>query len=172
MGYGLDDQGILVWLIIRTTDIFLLCSVQTGSGGHPASCPVAIRDYFPWGGGGGVNQVRHEADHSPPPSAKDECVELYLHSPIHLHGKDNFTFYWKLSWKDERSGKKSKRRDCERKEETGDLVSMNPLSLLEHTCPRYICSVSWDTMSHKNIHSSHSSSFVKIKPERVTALKA
>lgn len=53
MGYGLDDQGILVWLIIRTTDIFLLCSVQTGSGGHPASCPVAIRDYFPWGGGGG-----------------------------------------------------------------------------------------------------------------------
>jgi len=29
-----------------------------------------------------VKQPRHEADHSPPPSAKaKECVELYLHSP-------------------------------------------------------------------------------------------
>jgi hypothetical protein len=28
-----------------------------------------------------------EADHSPPSSAKvEECGELYLHSPIHLHG--------------------------------------------------------------------------------------
>jgi hypothetical protein len=35
----------------------------------------------------GVKQQRHEFDHSPPSSAKvKECVELYLHSPIRLHG--------------------------------------------------------------------------------------
>jgi hypothetical protein len=35
----------------------------------------------------GVKQPGHEADHSPPSSAKvKECMELYLHSPICLHG--------------------------------------------------------------------------------------
>jgi len=35
----------------------------------------------------GVKQLEHEADHSPPSSNKvKECMELYLHSPIHLHG--------------------------------------------------------------------------------------
>jgi hypothetical protein len=34
-----------------------------------------------------VKQPAHEADHSSPSSAEvKECVELYLHSPIHLHG--------------------------------------------------------------------------------------
>jgi hypothetical protein len=44
----------------------------------------------------GVKQLRCEADQSPPSSAKvKECMELYLHSPIHLHGmvhRNNFTF--------------------------------------------------------------------------------
>jgi len=36
----------------------------------------------------GVKQVVYEADHSPPSSTEvKECVELYLHSPICLHGK-------------------------------------------------------------------------------------
>jgi len=35
----------------------------------------------------GVKQPGHEADHSPPSSSEvKECVGLYLHSPIHLHG--------------------------------------------------------------------------------------
>jgi hypothetical protein len=35
----------------------------------------------------GVKRPEHEADHSPPYSAEvKECVELYLHSPIRLHG--------------------------------------------------------------------------------------
>jgi hypothetical protein len=35
----------------------------------------------------GVKQPGHEADHSPPSSSKvKECMELYLHSPICLHG--------------------------------------------------------------------------------------
>jgi hypothetical protein len=50
----------------------------------------------------GLKQPGREADHSPPSSAEiKECVELYLHSPIRLHGvvlslkkkhSDNFTF--------------------------------------------------------------------------------
>jgi hypothetical protein len=35
----------------------------------------------------GVKQLGCEADHSPPSSAEvKECLELYLHFPIHLHG--------------------------------------------------------------------------------------
>jgi hypothetical protein len=35
----------------------------------------------------GVKWPGPEADHSPPPSAEvKECVKLYLHSPIRLHG--------------------------------------------------------------------------------------
>jgi hypothetical protein len=56
--------------------------VQTGSGTYPAS--------YPMGNGGfliGVKRPGREADHLPPSSAKvKECVELYLQSPIRLHG--------------------------------------------------------------------------------------
>jgi hypothetical protein len=39
--------------------------------------------FFP----GGVERPGCEADHSPPSSAKvKECVALYLHPPIRLHG--------------------------------------------------------------------------------------
>jgi hypothetical protein len=35
----------------------------------------------------GVKRPEREADHSPPSKAGvKECVELYLHSPIRLHG--------------------------------------------------------------------------------------
>jgi len=35
----------------------------------------------------GVKRLGREADNSPPSSAEiKECVELYLHSPIRLHG--------------------------------------------------------------------------------------
>jgi hypothetical protein len=35
----------------------------------------------------GVKRTVREAHHSPPSSAEvKECVELYLHFPIHLHG--------------------------------------------------------------------------------------
>jgi len=47
--------------------------------GHPASYPGAPSL--------GVKRPVREADHSPPSSAEiRECVELYLHSPIRLHG--------------------------------------------------------------------------------------
>jgi len=35
----------------------------------------------------GVRRLGHEADHSSPSSAEvKKCVQLYLHSPVHLHG--------------------------------------------------------------------------------------
>jgi hypothetical protein len=56
--------------------------VQNGSGAQPASYPMCSESSFP-----GVKRPGREADHSPPSSAQvKECVELYLHSPIRLHG--------------------------------------------------------------------------------------
>jgi hypothetical protein len=56
--------------------------VQTDSGPYPASCPMGTRGSFL-----GVKRPGREADHSPPSSAEvKECMELYLHSPIRLHG--------------------------------------------------------------------------------------
>jgi hypothetical protein len=56
--------------------------VQNGSGAHPASYPMGTRGSF-----SGVKRLGREADHSLPSSAEvKECVELYLHSPIRLHG--------------------------------------------------------------------------------------
>jgi hypothetical protein len=43
---------------------------------------MGTRDSFP-----GVKRPEREADHSPPSSVKvKECVELYIYSPIRLHG--------------------------------------------------------------------------------------
>jgi hypothetical protein len=56
--------------------------VQIGSGAHPVSCPMGTRGSFP-----GVKRPGREADHSSPSSVEVKgCVELYLHSPIRLHG--------------------------------------------------------------------------------------
>jgi hypothetical protein len=56
--------------------------VQNDSGAHPASHPMGTKGSFP-----GLKRPEREADHSPPSSAEvKECVELYLHSPIRLHG--------------------------------------------------------------------------------------
>jgi hypothetical protein len=55
--------------------------VQTGSGAHSASYAVGTGALSL-----GVKRSGCEADRSPPSSAEiNECVELYLHSPIRLH---------------------------------------------------------------------------------------
>jgi hypothetical protein len=57
--------------------------------GPPSLLSNAYQGLFPWG----VKRPGREADHSSPSSAEvKECVELYLHSPIRLHGVV-------LSWK-------------------------------------------------------------------------
>jgi hypothetical protein len=68
-GYGLDDRAIGVQFPVGAKDFSSILCVQTGSGAHPASCPM---------GTGGVLSLGvkarpvRDADHSPPSSAEVE----------------------------------------------------------------------------------------------------
>jgi hypothetical protein len=53
-----------------------LC-VQTGSGAHPAPCPMGTGGPFP----GGKARPRRDADHSPPSSDEIEMSRSYSSSP-------------------------------------------------------------------------------------------
>jgi hypothetical protein len=82
LGYGLDDRGSRVRFPAGAGNFFLNHRVQSGSGAHPASYPMGTRALSL-----GVQRPGREADHSPSSSAEvKECMELYLHSPIRLHG--------------------------------------------------------------------------------------
>jgi hypothetical protein len=62
---------------VKNVELHLM---QTGSGALPASYSMGIAGLFPGG-------KAAEANHSPPTSAQDkENVDLYIHSPICLHG--------------------------------------------------------------------------------------
>jgi hypothetical protein len=81
-GYGLGDRMIGVRFPAGGGNFSLHHRVQTGSEAHPASYPVGTGDLSLR-----VKRPGREADHSPLSSAEvKECVELYLHSPIRLHG--------------------------------------------------------------------------------------
>jgi hypothetical protein len=64
-GYRLDDQAIEAQSLAVARDFSSSLCVQTGSGAHPASCPVGTGGPFP----GGNAQPGYDADHSPPSSA-------------------------------------------------------------------------------------------------------
>jgi hypothetical protein len=82
LGYGLDDRGSRVRFPAGGGNFSLHHRVQNVSGAHPASYPMGTRGSFP-----GVKRPEREADYSPPSSAEVKvCVEIYLHSPIRLHG--------------------------------------------------------------------------------------
>jgi hypothetical protein len=71
-----------ITICVASQQVFIVVSVYFGSGPHPASYPVGSRGSFR-----GVKRPGREADHSLPSSAEvKECVELYFHSPIRLHG--------------------------------------------------------------------------------------
>jgi hypothetical protein len=73
LGYGLDYRGSRVRFLAGTGNFSLLHHhVQNGFGAYPASYPMGIGGSLPGGKAAGV-EVK-------------EWVELYLHSPIHLHG--------------------------------------------------------------------------------------
>jgi hypothetical protein len=64
--YGLDDRAIGVRSPAGAKDFSSILCVQTGSGAHPASCPMGT-----WGPSPGVKaRPGREADHSPPSSAE------------------------------------------------------------------------------------------------------
>jgi hypothetical protein len=60
--YGLDDRAIGVRSPVGAKDFSTIPCVQTGSGAHPASCPLGTGGPFP----GGKARPGRDADHSPP----------------------------------------------------------------------------------------------------------
>jgi hypothetical protein len=65
LDYGLDDWGSRVRFPAEAGNFSLHHHVQNGSGAHPASYPMGIRDSFL-----GVKRRGRAADHSPPSSAE------------------------------------------------------------------------------------------------------
>jgi hypothetical protein len=68
-GYGLDDRAIGVGSPAGAEDFSSILCVQTGSGAHPASCPMGTGGPF----SGAKARPGRGADHSPQSSA--EVVE-------------------------------------------------------------------------------------------------
>jgi hypothetical protein len=82
LGYGLVDRGSRV-RFPAGLGIFLFTTASRMSPG-PTQSPI---QWVPGVPSLGVKRSGREANHSSPSSAEvKECVELYLHSPILLHG--------------------------------------------------------------------------------------
>jgi hypothetical protein len=82
MGYGLDDRGSKVQFPVGLGIFPFTTASRTALG--PTHSPI---QWVPGALSLWVKQPGREADHLPPSSAEvKECVELYLHSPICLHG--------------------------------------------------------------------------------------
>jgi hypothetical protein len=80
--YGLVDRESRIRFPAGAGNFSLHHRVQNGSRAHTASYPLGTRGYFP-----GSKAAGREADHSTASSTEvKEWVELYLHSPIRLHG--------------------------------------------------------------------------------------
>jgi hypothetical protein len=77
LGYEPDYRASRVRFPARAENFYLHHRVQNGSGAHPASYPMGTRGSF----------LGRESDHSLTSSAEvKERVEIYLHSPVCLHG--------------------------------------------------------------------------------------
>jgi hypothetical protein len=73
---NLDGRGTEVRFTAEARYFYLLYSVQPGSTVPLSPVKLVPESLSPWG----------KADHSLSSSAEEECLELYHHSPIHLHG--------------------------------------------------------------------------------------
>jgi hypothetical protein len=81
--YGLDDRAIEVRSLAGAKELSSNLCVHTGSGAHPASCPMGVGGLF----SSGKARTGRDADHSPPSSAEVmNELELYILSPKRLHG--------------------------------------------------------------------------------------
>jgi hypothetical protein len=106
--YGLDDRAIGVRSPARAKDFSSILWVQTGSGAHPASCPMGTGGSFP----GGKARPGRDADHLPhlvprswmsrsytftPPSASMACngTAILLFYLLLVHFKySTFKYFW------------------------------------------------------------------------------
>jgi hypothetical protein len=59
--------------------LYIIVSVQTGSGSHPAFYPVGTGGSFP-----GVKWSGLEADHSPPTSVEVKKTWIYTFTPLYV----------------------------------------------------------------------------------------
>ena len=77
----MHSVAIRISLLPESRDVYLLESIQTGSGTHPG--PLCL-----W-----VKQLGYKADHLPASNTEVKEVELDLLSVKYLHGRhrDNFT---------------------------------------------------------------------------------
>jgi hypothetical protein len=75
--YGLDDRAIEVQFPAVAKDVASSLCVQTGSGAHPASCPVGTGGPFP----GGKARPGSDADHSPHLVPRSWMSRSYTSSP-------------------------------------------------------------------------------------------
>jgi hypothetical protein len=82
LGYGLDDRGSRVRFLAGAGNFLFTIAFKTALG--PTQPPI---QWVPVTLSLDVKRPGREADHSPPSSAEvKECVELYLRSPVRLHG--------------------------------------------------------------------------------------
>jgi hypothetical protein len=75
--YGLDDRAIGVRSPAGEKYFSSMLCAQTGSGAHPASCPVGTWGSFP----GGKARPGRDADHSPHLLPRSEMSRSYTSSP-------------------------------------------------------------------------------------------
>jgi hypothetical protein len=79
----MEDRGSRVRFSAGAGNISLHLRVQNGSGAHPASYPMRVPTDLSLR----IKRPGRDADHSLPSSAEiKECVELYIHAPIRIHG--------------------------------------------------------------------------------------
>jgi hypothetical protein len=100
MGYGLDDLGSRVRIVVGAGNFSLYHRVQNGSGAHPASYPMGIGDLSL-----GLRRPGRESDHSTPSSAEVN-VWSYTSTPQYVfmawyvakHGTNvPLTFYYNFT---------------------------------------------------------------------------
>jgi hypothetical protein len=82
LGYGLDDRGSRVRFPARAGNFSLHLRVQNCSGAHPGSYTMGKRGSFPGGKAAGA----WSWPLNPSSAEVKEWMEIYLHSPIRLHG--------------------------------------------------------------------------------------
>jgi hypothetical protein len=75
--YWLDDRAIGARSPAGAKDFYSLLCVHTGSGAHPASCPMGTGDPFP----GDKARPRRDADHSPHLVPRSGMSRCYNSSP-------------------------------------------------------------------------------------------
>jgi hypothetical protein len=98
--YGLDDRVSRVRFPTGAGNFSLHHRVQDGFEAHPASYLTGTTGSFP----GGKATGAWSWPLNPTSAEAKEWVELYLHSPMHLHGvcaqlkhRDDFTFTFLLT---------------------------------------------------------------------------